>query len=244
MLRQFQIIFAFSFAVFAACSSDSDFYKEPGNPQKIEKILPHFNAIKIGEKFYAELKNDTNLPESIQIDYFENLNPKISVSTENGILTVKDLNGYNWMRDLNIRPKLTINLHKINALNIVGSCEMVCIDTLKTDMLTLNMESSLPAKIKVDCGNLYGGSNNIGSIYFEGRGTIFSWGCEMGSSVNAANLRCDDAYIRHYTKQDIYVSPDKVLEAHLYNSGNLLIKNKSFNKFNVFQYGSGKVFTY
>lgn len=244
MLRQIQILLLLVFAVFAACSSNSDFFKDAGNPQKIEKILDSFHTITIGEKFYVQLKNDSSKPPSVTIDYYENLNDKIVPSIENGVLTIKDMNKYNWTRDLNIRPKLIINVHHLKELNIIGSCEFDCIDTIKTQLLTLNMQSSLPAKIKVDCGNLYGGSNNIGSIYFEGRGTIFSWGCEMGSSLDARNLRCDDAYIRHYTKQDIYVSPDKVLEAHLYNSGNMFIKDKVFDKYTVFQYGNGRVIKY
>ncbi len=244
MSRQIQILFLLFFAVFAACNSNSDFFKEAGNPQKNEKILDSFHTITVGEKFYVELTNNLSQPKSITIDYYENLNAKIVVTIQNGQLSIKDMNKYNWTRDLNIRPKLTINIHQLKELNIVGSCELVCLDTIKASLLTLNMQSSLPAKIKVDCGNLYGGSNNIGSILFEGRGTIFSWSCEMGSSLDARNLRCDDAYIRHYTKNDIYVSPDKIFEGFLYNSGNLFIKNKNFNKYNILEKGSGRIIKY
>ena len=165
MFRALSIISLFCFALFAGCSNIDDFYKEAGSPQKIERILDHFTQISVGEKFLVQLKNDTNLPETIDIDYFENLNAKISTSIENGLLTIKDLNGYNWTRDLNVRPKITINVHNLNHLDVQGACELNCIDTIFTNQLTINMHSVKPAKIKVDCGNLYGGSNNLAPIF-------------------------------------------------------------------------------
>lgn len=66
----------------------------------------------------------------------------------------------------------------------------------------------------------------------------------MGSSVDARRLKCDDAYIRHYTKKDIYVSPDKIFEGFLYNSGNLFLKDKNFNKYNSTEKGTGRIIKY
>ena len=136
MFRALSIISLFCFALFAGCSNIDDFNKDAGSPKKIERILDHFHQISVGEKFYVSLKNDTNLPETIEIDYFENLNAKISTSIENGILTIKDLNAYNWTRDLNVRPKITINVHKLNHLDLQGACELNCIDTIFTNQLT------------------------------------------------------------------------------------------------------------
>jgi hypothetical protein len=244
MFRALSIISLFCFALFAGCSNIDDFNKDAGSPKKIERSLDHFTQISVGEKFYVSLKNDTNLPETIEIDYFEHLNAKISTTVENGILTIKDQNAYNWTRDLNVRPKLTINVHTLNNLDIQGACELNCIDTIFTNQLTINMHSVKPAKIKVDCGNLYGGSNNLAPVFFEGRGTIFSWSCEQGSWIDASKLKCDDAYIRHFTKQDIYISPEKVLEVFIYNSGNVYYKPFTFNKFTVKELGSGKAILY
>ena len=244
MWRRVQILFNFCFAIFVACDSNSDFFKDTGRPETLIKNLDSFQSITVGEKFYVEIECDLNKPQNITIEYYQNLNPKIDISVSQGKLYIKDLNDYNWTRDLNIIPKLKINAHHLNELNIKGSCEFKCIDTIKTNILTINMESALPANLKVDCGNLYGGSNNIGSIYFEGRGTIFSWSCEMGSSVDARRLKCDDAYIRHYTKKDIYLSPDKIFDGFLYNSGNLFLKDKNFNKYNSTEKGTGRIIKY
>lgn len=234
------IFIALVFLSFGGCKNADDFFKAAGNPQTIERSLSDFNTIDVGEKFLVFLTCDTNVPQNAKIEYFENLNAKINTSISNGKLTITDGNAYNWTRDLSVRPTLTINVHTINDIEIHGACEFICLDTLLTPNLNINMHSVKPAQIKVNCGNLYGASTDLGPISFEGRGTIFSWSCEQGSWFDAKKLYCDDAYIRHYTKQDCFVCPTKQFEANIYNSGNLFYKQRSFYKVQINTFGSGR----
>lgn len=225
---------------FEGCKNSDDFFKSAGSPKILDRPLPNFNAIEVGEKFLVYITNDTSVPQNVSIDYFENLNNKIITAVNNGKLTISDGNSYNWTRDLTVRPKITINIHTLNNLSIQGACEFICLDTIKTGNLNIDMHSVKPALIKVNCGNLYGGSSDLGPISFEGRGTIFSWSCEQGSWFDAKKLYCDDAYIRHYTKLDCFVYPEKQFEANIYNSGNLYYKPRTFYKVQINTFGSGK----
>ena len=241
MFRRYHLLLFLVFiSAFEGCKNSDDFFKSAGNPQTIQRPLIDFNAIEIGEKFLVNITQDTSVPQNVSIEYFENLNAKIITEINNNTLKISDGNSYNWTRDLTVRPKVTINIHTVTNLSIQGACELICLDTIYTGNLNIDMHSVKPAIIKVNCGNLYGGSSNLGPISFEGRGTIFSWSCEQGSWFDAKKLYCDDAYIRHYTKQDCYVYPEKQFEANIYNSGNLFYKSRTFYKSQINTYGSGK----
>jgi hypothetical protein len=78
-----------------------------------------------------------------------------------------------------------------------------------------------------------------------GRATIMSWYCERATSLHARELINDDLYFWHYTVKDCHVHPQKVLNAYLFNSGNLILPDTlNFRQLNVQTTGSGKLITF
>ena len=240
MLKGLLPIFVGFICIFAmGCGKDSP-WREAGAAQTIERSLQGFHSIEIGQKFKLLLIQDSTQSPNVVIDYFENLNPNISTTITDSVLSIKDQNTFQWTRDLNILPTVTVNVSSLKNLTISGACEVICVDTIFGKQMTIQYSSVKHSQFRVDCGNLYGSSNNTGSIYFEGRGTIFAWSCEKGAWFDARNLRCDDAYIQHYTKQSLWVYPTKVAEFNIFNTGDIHYKDFGLLKKNFHQYGSGQ----
>lgn len=233
------IILILANVFFIGC--DKNGVASKGEAEIVTRTLDSFSGIDVGQKFKVFLTSDATKPMQISIDYYHKLNPQISTTVEHGVLYIKDNNRFDWLRPLDIQPVLTINTHFIDNLNIHGSCELSCLDSIVGNQINVHIHSVKPVHLKTDCGNLYGNSDDYGMVRFEGRGTIFSWSCEMGSWFDAWNLNCDDAYIRHYTQHDCKVNASKKLEINLFNSGNLYYKDTpTLNSLIINASGTGK----
>lgn len=223
------------------CAKGPDFARPFGHTASEERRLPSFTGLEIGERFRLFITSDTGLPESVTIHYGSNLLEGIETSVENGMLTIRDANNFNWVRSYKHAPTCTLNVHRLEKITLNGSAAVVCLDTLRADKIELNINSVEDQEFRVWCGQLYGGSSNSGRIRFSGQGTIFAWTSEDGSGLDAAELRCDDAYIFHYTDRDITVNPKNMLEAHAYGNGNIYYLREPALALKRFEFGRGKV---
>lgn len=210
------------------CSEENSIPLTKGNPSTETRSLENFNAITVSQKFKLVLSYNLNEPVSSRIEFYENLTKNIQLKIENGRLTLKDNNKLKWLRDLDIQPVVFLNLHQLNTLNIEGSSEVICADTLFGDVLEIAMNSSKNSTLNIHYNTVTGGSKNVGGITLSGKGTIFSWSCENGGWFDARNMACHDAYIWHFTKSDCWVSPEKQLQFNLYNTGNLYYLDRLF----------------
>ncbi|MBL7900889.1 MAG: DUF2807 domain-containing protein [Bacteroidia bacterium] len=167
------------------------------------------------------LKQDTSKPENAEIRYGSNLMDGITTRVENGVLHILDDNKYNWVRSLKVFPTVTLNIKTLRKLTINGSASVVCEDTLSGNSLEIEMSSVAGQTLLLNYGQVYGTGSNTGHVFFRGKGTIFSWGCETGSWFDARDLECDDAYVRHYTHHDVNINPAKQMEVYIYGDGNI-----------------------
>ena len=132
---------------------------------------------------------------------------------QQGKLTLEDRNKAKWLRNLNISPICTLNVHNINKIRLEGNAKLTCLDTLKTPTLQFNINSVENHRLWIHCGQLFGGIENSGQLEASGIATIFSWSCEKGGGLDARALLSDDVYMRHFTIHDVYVNPTKQFEA-------------------------------
>ena len=207
----------------------------------LTRNLNSTGILRIGQKFDVYLKQDTTVPESYTIEYPEDLIQNITHTLDDQIVIIKDNNQAKWMQDLNIRPKITLNLHRYKKLYIEGSSQWHCSDTLFGEALDIEMRSVLENDLWVNFNDITGKCNNLGSLNLSGRGTLFSFSVEAGSQLNARNMRCHDAYFWHFTQRDCYVSPEKQAYLYLYNSGNVIIKPAEFYRFESQENGNGRI---
>ena len=224
------------------CQKGPDFLKSYGTETNKNIVLDRpCLKLRVGQKFKLFITSDISKPEQINIQYGSNVIDKIRLEWQNDIYVLEDKNTFNWVRRFKVQPVCTMNIHKLNVLDIQGAASINFLDTLQTDQIDETMKSVDNQKLLINCGNLYGSGANTGHVDLAGRGTIFSWSCENGSSVDAVNLRSDDAYINHYTAREIRVNPENKLIASVFGAGNIVYLRDPLVKLEIKELGTGRV---
>ncbi|MCC7299273.1 MAG: DUF2807 domain-containing protein [Bacteroidia bacterium] len=224
-----------------SCSKGPDFARSFGPEKTTSRTLDSFSSIWVSQKFDLYLTANKNKPRSIDITYGAHVIDKISSAINNGELRLKDLNHFNWVRNLNVRPKCTINLHQVTKLQIEGSCNVICLDTLQSNNLEIIMNGVGTHKMLLNCGQVFGSCTNSGNITMIGKGGVLAWTCENGSWIDASALKSFDAYIYHYTDRDIYVNPSIIFSANIYAKGNVYYYTEPWLRFEKKENGIGRV---
>lgn len=242
-LGRFIILTIFiSFLGLTNCQKKPDYLKSYGSEDSTTRLFDRpCLKLRVGQKFKVFITSDTAKPEQIHIHYGSNLLDKVKVEWKDDYCVIEDKNNFNWVRSFKVQPVCTLNIHKINALDIQGAASVTFLDTIYTDQVDVVMNSVENQKLLLHCGNLYGNGVNAGHVVLEGQGTIFAWGCENGSSFDASNLRSDDAYIYHYAARDVKVNPKNILEATVYGIGNIVYYRDPQVKLGKKELGKGRV---
>lgn len=239
---KFKLIAVFVIVIyFCGCKNSAQPWDAFGEITTESRTLTNFHKITASHNIELYITQDTSTPQNIAITYGKNVLSGILSEVVDGELNIDDINKAKWLRNLNITPKCTLNLHTISKLHLDGNAKLKCIDTLSTPALEFTVNSVETQDLKIRCGQLYGGISNSGFVEATGQATIFSWSCEKGSGLNAKYLRSDDVYIRHFTVRDIYVNPSKQFEAFAYNSGNIYYLTQPTVKFKIIEEGKGRV---
>ena len=242
-LGRFFILYIFIFSlVFQNCSKGPDYMRSYGTDDStILVFAQRCLKVRVGQKFRLFVTSDTSQPEQIRIRYGSHVIGKVTAEFQNGFLVIEDKNNFNWVRSFKVQPVCTLNIHKINALDIQGAASVNFLDTVYTDQVDVVMNSVENQKLLLHCGNLYGNGLNAGHVELAGQGTIFAWGCENGNSFDASKLRSDDAYIYHYAARDVKVNPKNILEATVYGTGNIVYYRDPLVKLGKKELGKGRV---
>jgi hypothetical protein len=220
-----------------SCKQDQEITSE-------KRTLSEFSNLKISQNFILEVINDTSQPPFAEITYYSHRLQHIQTNIEDGWLNITDNYKAKWRNDPSGRPKVKVNVHQLWAFVIDGSAEVFTQDTLQGDRLELHHSSVRDCQLNLDYNTVSGSCQNFGSMTLSGRATIMSWFCERATALYAANLINDDLYFWHYTVKDCYVHPQKVLNAYLFNSGNLHLSDTSnFRLINIQTSGTGKLIT-
>jgi hypothetical protein len=238
------IIFLFFIGSFwlQACKKGPDFLQSYGTDADKKIIITEpCLKLRVGQKFTVYVQSDTGKPEQISIRYGSNLLDEIKVNREDDFYVLEDENNFNWVRSFKVQPICTLNVHKLNALNIQGAASVTFLDTVYTDRVDVIMNSVEDQKLLFHCGNLYGNGVNAGHVEIAGQGTIFAWSCENGNSFDAKHLRTDDAYIYHYAARNVWVNPKNILEATVFGSGNIIYLKEPLVRLDKKESGVGRV---
>ncbi len=224
------------------CSKGPDFIRSYGTEDSATLLMEKpCLKLRVGQKFKLFIISDTAKPEVLYVRYGSNVIDKIAVTWQDDYCVIEDKNNFNWVRSFKVQPVCTLNIHKINALDIQGAASVNFLDTVYTDQVDVVMNSVENQKLLLHCGNLYGNGLNAGHVELAGQGTIFAWGCENGNSFDASNLRSDDAYIYHYAARDVQVNPKNILEATVYGTGNIVYFRDPLVKLGKKELGKGRV---
>ena len=239
--RQFRWVLLCLTLIAISCNKGPDFVTKYGDEITITKEVTGNGTLFVSQKFDLYLLQNSSQKEFIQITYGSNLVDKIAAEVEDGVFKVKDQNKYNWVRNLNVRPRCTLNLHSLQNLHLEGTSNLTCLDSIQTSNLSIKMDGVGVHSLKVNCGSISGSCSNSGGIAFSGRGGLFAWSCEDGGWIDASNMYSDDVYFYHYTDRDVYINPNVILVSYVYGNGNVFYKKKPWMKFEIKETGNGKV---
>lgn len=212
-----------------------------GEDITISRQLGAFNKLEIGQKFQLYISMDTTLPEQISIRYGSHLTDKIRTKIHDGILTIRDENKYNWVRDLHVFPTCTLNVHRLDEIVAEGVAELHSLDTIRTHNLVFHAWGNGTHELTVKCGSVSGECDNAGTVIFRGYGGILAWTCENGSAVNASEMRSSDVYLYHYTDRVAEVNPTSIFKAYVYGKGNVLYYQDPLFMIEKHEFGEGRI---
>jgi len=248
MWPQRKLLFRFTFfpAIllvfsFVSCKEGAQPWESFGDIVSETRILRDVQEVELNGKMICYLTQDTAKEESIVLQFGSNVLKGVISAVEEGKLTVTDHNKGRWLRNLDTQLVCTLNVHQLRKLQINHNVKLICLDTISSPRLEIGMMSTEKQFLKLNCGELFGGMKQTGTVVMEGRGVIFSWSCERDGRLDARNLVSDDVYIWNFTKHDVWVNPNKQFEAYTFNKGNIFYFVDPVFKFKKQELGEGKV---
>lgn len=131
----------------------------------IEKNLPSFTAIEVGENFSIDVKNGS--ASAIQIETIEGCEDFVKIEVESGVLKINS--------DKRIRQpkllKLTIISPQVNSVNLAGAAEMTTSDTLRAESFEIKLAGAANAKIVLAVENFKSEISGAGNLIASGFAT-------------------------------------------------------------------------
>lgn len=202
-----------------------DCFKGTGNIITESRPAPDF--------YYVELQNKTDLhfhydkAYRITVTAGEKLIDKLTTEVNDGILRIENKNKCNWVRNFDNEFRVDIYAPEISTLEIINSSGNVYFDdTLKTEEFHFeSWESSGDYFLKLNCSTsilaLQTGPSTLTVSGLVGVGYLWNSG---GGRFDALAFEADDIYSTNKGTNDMYIFPEKRLNAIIGYSGNIYIK--------------------
>jgi hypothetical protein len=222
--------------LFGACRKTD----EPARDFRFLQLQP-FEQLEVHDRIELHLCCNPDSGLFLVWDHLDDRLDRLQALNENGRLILRDANKGRFLRPEDPAPRCTLNVLNLSSLHILDAAQVHCLDTIRSAALQVIQGSILDQELKVQTGQFFGGSDNQSLLRVSGRANIVSWSLEQGSALNARDLWCDDAYIRHYTLHDAFISPNKQLFAYLFHSGNLVCQRQAAYRMEREGPGSGQI---
>ena len=237
-------IFFIALAFLSSCSKDAKdrrCLKSNGKEVSSEMNLSDFNTIKLDGNFKVFLIPDTIT--KIKIITGENLINNINSDVVDSVLTLSDNNKCRWLRSYDVKKEVYIYFKNLNYLFINKQCDIVGIDTIRTDNFDIIDWGDIGSiNISLYCVNfrftmhagtgdfIFSGITKNQFLYFHGNGYL-----------NAKNLKSSYCDVTSKTTGNIDVFTNKTLITSLYESGNIIYYGNPLNiKINT-KYSTGEL---
>lgn len=228
--------------VMAGCSKDHlfDCLKGSGKEITVERSVAPFNYIKMFDK--VDLVYFRGYKPYVRIVGGSNLINGISTEVQDSILTLRNENTCNWVRDFNKRIRVEIFTDSITRIDNEGSGNITFHDTLRCyDFRYDNISATGHLDLLMDIEHFYcnihtgtvsivaAGKARFNIFYYHGYG-----------SMNLRGLATETTYISNKGSNDIFTSVENELFARVESQGNIYYLGNPHTIETVIL-GSGKV---
>jgi len=203
--------------------------------------LQNVRSLEVGQEFDVFLTQDTDREEGIQFVYGSHLMSGLRAEVSNSKLLIRDVNRCNWTRNMKGNPRCTLNIHRLDEIHLRGAASLTSLDTLHGASLLLSQQSVYDAKLNLQYGNLYGGSNNSGKTILKGFAGIFAYEVNDAGQLLAEDLMTEDIYLYYYSPLDARVRARQWLQISLHGYGNVQYMQEPIRGTKLNATGSGRI---
>lgn len=212
------------------------------NGSEIEEIRPlnEFTELEINNVFEITLKIDTI--NKIKIITGKNLIKGIETVVENNRLFIKNTNKCNWARNYIGKIKLEISLNTLTYLNLKGSSDLTCTDTIHgTDLIVDNWADISNLYLTLDYSSIiFALHAGTGNIILKGKTISGNYWNNGYSNFDLSNLITTDCVVMSNSTGFTNINVKHEVNARLFNSGNIYLKGNPQIITNS-QHGTGKL---
>jgi hypothetical protein len=211
-----------------------DCFKSGRNETTVVRNLDAFQAIAVHSVFDLEWKYDTVCSAAVTCGekLADNIETSVVMNETSGLyeLHVKNNNRCNWVRSQEKKIKILLKSPDIRHLNILSPCDFRTHDTVRTDLLKVDIHTGVSSvDMTVDCRNLYF-SVHAGSGLFKlyGKtGVAYYYG--MGNNhLHFENNVADYCYMEFRSTGQAYINVSKELGVTITGRGNVYYRGNPY----------------
>lgn len=238
------LVFALVLIAFSACKKNNppDCFKSVGEQASLDRALPAFSGIVVGDKVDLVLITDTQITENtVRISGGQHVLNKMKTEvSQDGILKITDENTCNWVRNLQTRIRVEVRCKPVNYIEINGFAALITPDSLIYDRLDIEYTSAADLDLQFKGVYLVLNHRGAGEILMSGNTDVSVFTLYNIAGIDARNLHSDWAFVYSYSTADTWVRPLKGLGTHIFESGNVLYTLEPWEHLEYIREGKGE----
>ena len=216
-------------------------FENAGSIVTVQRETNSFNRIDLFDNVNLIHTQDTI--ESISVRASQNIEPNISTSIENGVLTIRNNTSCKWLRNPSEKIDVFVGIKELKHLEYGGSGNVTSTNTIQAENISFysatgagNIDVTLDAK-QVTASVEYESADFV----FRGKADVCYCYANSRGSLGLKDFQVKHLNISYAGIRDVTVNATEVLEATIYHTGNVYYKGHPSTILTSF-YSTGRLF--
>ncbi len=209
--------------VLFSCKKENmfDCLKPFGSVETETRTVSVFNQIVISSKVNVYLKQDNYYEVSVKAG--KNMLSNIHTEAANGVLTIKDKNTCNFVRDPKNHIDIYITAPHFKYIKQLGEGTVYCVNTIQEDTLIIRIEASGDVHMDINTHLFDGSTHGNGDCYVSGTTDYFYYNYNGTNFIYASGLNVHSyIYLESHSVGHAYVNANNIgMDAALFTDGNI-----------------------
>lgn len=189
---------------------------------EVRMIDDDFNKVKVDDRIKVYLTQDLSKPKSAVISAPDGLINQITTEVADGELEITNENTCNFVRSYDHEISLNLNLHTLTELRLEAISNVMFLDTVEIDNLTIYNYALSDSEIKLKGKSVLVESQNSSKTFVSGEIADFRANIEEISQVDASELLAEEVILDSHTPFDTYISASKGIYVKIFGKGNVI----------------------
>ena len=198
-----------------------DCLKPMGDVVSEERVVPAFNGIKLTDKIDLDIVPSAQ--QKVEVSFGEFIVNEISTEVSDGVLSIENRATCNWVRRLDITPRVTVHCDSLVFLRYAGTGNITFTDTLHTTFLDYEQNDGTgSAKIMLESDSVTCKlRTGVGDLELIGHTFKMSLFADGVASIDASQMANEQAYMTQWSIRDVYIQSSGYLYAAITSRGNI-----------------------